>query len=126
MTEPEQNLGVCAICGGPPHFTDASPGANPVSYCSNCLPVHQQGAAAAGQMPLQGVTVPQLQEQARELDIDGRSSMKKDELAVAVSEAVAAEEVVDTAPVDPVEMTDAPTSDAALPAPPKHRGGKRK
>lgn len=119
MTTPDQNLGACAICGDSPQFTDSAPGANPVSYCSCCLPVHMQTAAAAGQMPLQGaVTVPQLQEAARELDIDGRSSMKKEELSAAVNEAVAdalPEPVVE----DPVEMSDAPTSDESLPKPKK-------
>lgn len=118
MTEPEQNLGVCAICAGDAQFTDASPGANPVSYCGGDLPAHMQTAAAAGQMPLVGVTLTELREDARELDIEGRSSMNKEELAAAVGE-TAAERLPEPVAVDPIEMSDAPTSDAALPTPKK-------
>lgn len=119
MTEPEQNLGVCAICAGTPQFTDSAPGANPVSYCSGCLPVHMQVQAAAGQMALQGVPLAELRVEARELEIEGRSSMKKEELAVAVSEAVAADELPEPVEAEPTEMTDAPTSDVSLPKPKK-------
>lgn len=103
----EYQLSDCAICGEPAHFTDASPGANPVSYCSGHLPAHMQTAAAAGQMALsvENTTVADLREQASELDIEGRSSMAKEELAEAVSEAHA--EQLDPEPA-PVEQSDAP------------------
>lgn len=89
MTTP--NLALCGICGGQAEFTEADPGANPVSYCSRDLPAHLQVRAAAGQLPLApgATTVAELQAEARELDIEGRSSMDKGELLEAVNEAKA-------------------------------------
>jgi hypothetical protein len=103
MTEPV-NLGLCSICGQPAQFTDADPGANPVSYCARDLPVHLGVRAAAGQLPLQGATKTELLDQARDLNIDGRSNMSKDELAAAVSAAAADD---GHAEVEPTEMSDA-------------------
>lgn len=90
------DLSTCAICGEPALFTDSDPGANPVSYCSKHLPEHLATRAAAGQMPLKaGATKTALEEQARELDIEGRSTMSKTELEAAVAGAVAAQEFGD-------------------------------
>lgn len=117
MTSPEQNLGICGICQLPAQFTDAAPGANPVSYCSMHLPAHLQTAAQAGQMPLaaEATTVAELREEAKELNIPGRSSMDKEHLASAVATAHALDLRPVEDDVDPAEMTDAPTSDEVLP-----------
>lgn len=115
----EADLSLCAICSDPAQFTDAAPGANPVSYCTRDLPAHMQTAAAAGQMPLDAsaTTVTELREEAAELEIEGRSKMDKEHLASAVSlaHAVDLEQPVE----EPTSMTDAPTSDESLPAPKK-------
>lgn len=89
MTTPD--LSLCGICGAQAEFTEADPGANPVSYCARHLPTHLQTRAAAGQLPLApaATTVVALQAEARELDVEGRSSMDKEELLAAVNEAKA-------------------------------------
>lgn len=88
MTEPDYDLTKCAICGQDATFTDASPGANPVSYCTNDLPAHLATVAAAGQMPLAtDDTKAELLEQAAELEIEGRSGMTKAQLQTAVAAA---------------------------------------
>ena len=101
------NLSKCAICGAPAQFTDSAPGANPVSYCTHDLPRHMQAQAAAGELTLvSGQTKSALLEEARDKDIEGRSTMNKDELAtaVAVAEATQLEPAADP---EPTEMSDA-------------------
>jgi len=140
MTEPAYNLSVCSICGLPALFTEADPGANPVSYCTGDLPAHLAPRAAAGQLPLRS-SAPKaaLLEQAKELDIDGRTTMSKGELEVAVAAAAAEEatdELIERRPTfeevekqrlsrpgqgEPKEQ-DAPEADAP---PPKKRAAKR-
>lgn len=89
------DLEVCAICGARALFTDADPGANPVSYCSEHVPAHLAARAQTGQMPLHiDATLTELRDEAAALDIDGRSGMNKAQLQTAVAGArVTAEEV---------------------------------
>lgn len=132
MTQPDENLSDCAICGESAMYTDADPGANPVSYCSRHLPDHLRGRAEAGQLPLQdGATKDELYEEAQRLDIDGRSTMTKAELQTAVAAAKTTEElgergmgfnrggVGDPArrPVDPFRPT--PPAPPTPPTPPR-------
>lgn len=92
MTQPD--LSLCAVCGEPAQFTDADPGANPVSYDARHLPEHLRGRAEAGQMPLQdGSTMDELYEKAQQFDIEGRSTMTKTQLQTAVAAATATEEL---------------------------------
>ena len=106
----EVDLSKCAVCGGPAQFTDADPGANPVSYDSTHLPEHFRARAAAGQLPLQsGATVTELREEARELDIEGRSSLVTSELETAVSAAHATELAQDAS--DPRIGVEAPDAE---------------
>lgn len=118
MTQPENDLSTCAICGDAALFTDNDPGANPVSYCTTHVPEHLRGRALSGQMPLQdGSTVDELMAEAQRLDIEGRSSMNKAQLQTAVSAARLTEEVavregrVPDRPVDPADP-DRPTPPA--------------
>jgi hypothetical protein len=122
----ETDLSLCGICGQPAQFTDAAPGATPVSYCTSDLPAHFKTAAAAGQMPLHAdaVTKAELQEEARELEIEGRSKMDKEHLASAVALAHASE--LPAAVEEPTSMTDAPTSDEVLPTAKKATKAARK
>ena len=86
------DLSKCGVCGGDAQFTDADPGANPVSYDAKHLPEHFRGRAEAGQMPLQdGSTVDDLQKKAKKLDIEGRSTMTKAQLQTAVAASKATE-----------------------------------
>lgn len=97
MTQPDENdLSTCAICGEPAQFTEADPGANPVSYCARHLPEHLRARAEAGQLPLQdGATKDALYERAQELDIEGRSDMTKAQLQTAVAAAEATERLAE-------------------------------
>lgn len=93
MTQPDENdLSTCAICGEPAQFTDADPGANPVSYDARHLPEHLRTRAEAGQLPLKdGSTKDDLMEKAQRFDIEGRSTMTKAQLQTAVAAAEATE-----------------------------------
>lgn len=105
----ESDLSICSICGGEAAFTDNDPGALPVSYCSADLPAHLRERAAAGQLPLRDDTRKRgLLEDARELDVEGRSSMGKEELAIEVSKARAADLTNPADVVEPGTMSDAP------------------
>lgn len=42
----------CANCPNEAAYQVNDPGANPVAYCTVCLPAHLQGRAAAGQLAL--------------------------------------------------------------------------
>lgn len=108
MSDVQVDLSKCTICGGEALFTDSDPGANPVSYDAQHLPQHLRDRAAAGQLGLQGVHKRgELEDKARELDIEGRSKMGKDQLASAVAKAQAAE--ADLPRAEPnTEMSDAP------------------
>ena len=111
----ESDLSICAICAGEAAFTDSDPGALPVSYCTTDLPAHLRERAAAGQLPLKAdVKKRGLLEDARELDVEGRSSMGKDELAVEVSK-VRAEELPPAPVVEPTALSDAPPAQAFAP-----------
>lgn len=120
MTEPDIDLSKCAICRQDALFTDNSPGANPVSYCTNDLPAHLAPLAAAGQMPLASDdTKAELLEQAAELDIEGRSSMTKAQLQTAVAAAklsqadIPAPQPTLTGGTEPLEAADVPERPAA-------------
>lgn len=119
MTEPDIDLTKCAICGQDALFTDNSPGANPVSYCTNDLPAHMATLAAAGQMPLASDdTKAELLEQAAELDIEGRSSMTKAQLQTAVAAAKLSQADLPPAEptlggTEPLEAADVPERPAA-------------
>lgn len=106
MTEPD--LSVCAICGDTALFTDSDPGANWVSYCARDLPAHLRDRAANGQLGLKApVSRKELEQDARELDIEGRSKMGKDLLASAVAHAQA-DQLETVEATDPAVMSDAP------------------
>lgn len=116
MTEPvvHPNLGLCSICGGDAQFTDKDPGAYPVSYCAGDLPQHLRERAAAGQLTLvTDETKTRLLEQARDLEIEGRTTMDKEQLEAAVAAAHAsklnAEQVVEV-----TTMSDAPESEQVV------------
>lgn len=89
MSTPDgPDLSVCGICGQEAQFTDNAPGANPVSYCSTDLPPHLRPAAELGQLPLLGDdTKAQLLEEAKDFDIEGRTTMTKAQLQTAVAAA---------------------------------------
>lgn len=96
MTQPNDDLSTCAICGESAQFTDADPGANPVSYDARHLPDHLRTRAEAGQLPLQdGALKDELYERAQQLDIQGRSDMTKTQLQTAVAAAEATERLAE-------------------------------
>ena len=110
------DLSVCAICGSPAQFTDSAPGANPVSYCTYDLPQHMRVQAAAGELTLMsGQTKAALLEEARDKEIEGRSTMNKGDLATAVAVAAALELEPMVVP-ELTEMSDAvaPTADTLV------------
>lgn len=128
MTQPDEiDLSQCSICGRDATFTDADPGANPVSYCTSDVPAHLRARAEAGQLPLQtDDTLEELKAAAKKLDIEGRSSMNKTQLQAAVaaaklSEANAAD--VDARRRDPfnpgVRPAPTPPTPPAPPVPPR-------
>jgi hypothetical protein len=42
----------CANCDNSANYTNADPGANPVSYCVHCLPLWLRERASRGEFPL--------------------------------------------------------------------------
>ena len=45
----------CANCPSEAVYTCAEPGANPVDYCANCLPLWQRDRALLGHFPLRSL-----------------------------------------------------------------------
>jgi hypothetical protein len=42
----------CANCENSANYTNADPGANPVNYCAECLPLWLRDRASQGDFPL--------------------------------------------------------------------------
>lgn len=82
----------CANCPKEAVYTCAEPGANPVDYCANCLPLWQRDRALLGHFPLRSLE-----------PVAEAKPKKKSKAAEPVVEEVVAEEA-------PVEETPADAS----------------